>query len=222
MRNTLVLLLIILLTNCKQEKTTDSRFEFYPDTAAIRKKGMYKEGIDLRTSIFNLSTLSQGFNDSLVIRFWPWHAFQPFENMFEFRLDSNGWKGYHYCAYSFPNQDGILNHPYGYENLGDSVFIVKKIFPKCGWNKFYDSLNFFQLRTLPTQLDIKNFHKETFRDGYSYSFEIATKKSYRWITYDIPDSYQHMECKQIVQLVGMFIRQFGNDYYWPENLKSKN
>jgi hypothetical protein len=213
---------IILLIGCNQEKFPASKFESYPDTATVNEKIFYRQAIDRRVPIYNLPTITKGSNDSLVIRFWPRHAFEPFENMFEFRLDSNGWKGYHYCAYSFLNQDGVINHPYGYENLGDSVFIVKQILPKCDWSKFSDSLNFFEVKALPTQSHIKNFQEIRFRDGYSYSFEIGTKKTYRWIHYDIPDSYPYKECQQIVGLVKMFIRQFESDYYWPEKLKSKN
>jgi hypothetical protein len=217
MRNLLFLLAIVFLISCKQQKNTISNFEFYPSIpdSANLKANFVKERIE-SSRRYNLTELTSGTNDSLIIRFWPWEAFEFWSNMLEFKLDSNGWKGYHYCSYTIPNQDGRIFHISGHEHLGDSVFVVKQIVPRCGWDKFYDSLNFFQLTTLPTQKHIKNFHEIEYLDGYSYSFEIATRNSYRWINYGIPDSYQYKECQNITELVGMFIRQFGNDYYWPK------
>ena len=120
-----------------------------------------------------------------MIRFWPWEAFQPFENMLEFRLDSNGWKGHHYCSYTVFTGEGF-QYIKGHEDLGDSVLIVKQIIPKCGWNKFSDSLTFFQLRSLPTQKFIKNFQYQAILDGDGFQFEIATKTPIAGLTIVIP------------------------------------
>lgn len=206
---------IVLFIGCKQEKSSVSNFEYYPDTTIISKTRFHNERIEILTSYFNLPKLTERITDSLVIRFWPWEAFEFWSNMFEFRLDSNGWKGYHYCSYTFPNQHGKIFHIYGHDDLGDSVFIVKQIIPKCGWNKFYDSLHYFKLRTLPTQSLINNFKYQDILDGDGVSFEIASKNSYRWIQYDNPDNYSYLECKSIASLKEMFIRQFGDDYFWP-------
>lgn len=191
MRNLFFLLLALLLDSCKQEKFSVSKFEFYPDTAIINKNIFYKQKIDLLTSTYNLPTISEGTTDSLIIRFWPWEAFELWSNMFEFRLDSNGWKGYHYCSYTFPNQDGRIFHVFGHDGLGDSVFIVKQITPKFGWDSFYDSLNYFKLRDLPTQSLVDNFQYQDILHGDGLSFEIATKNSYRWIDYNNPDNYDY-------------------------------
>lgn len=217
MRNIFFLFLIFLLTNCKQEKVSVSKFEFYPPFSdSTVNKNNFIEWRIRNARLFNLPILFSGVNDSIVIRFWPWEAFEFWSNMFEFRLDSNGWKGYHYCSYTFPNQNGRIFHVYGHENLGDSVFVVKQFIPKCGWDKFYDSLIFFQLRNLPTQALIKNFKYRGIMDGDGVEFEIATKNSYRWIGYNNPSSYSNKECQQIEEVVNMFRRQFGDDYYWPK------
>ena len=176
---------IILLSNCRQEKASVSSFEFYPDTVITNRDSFFREKISTLTSVYNLPTITNGTNDSLVIRFWPWEAFEFWSNMLEFRLDSNGWKGHHYCSYTFPNQDGKIFHISGHEKLGDSVFVVKQITPKCGWNKFYDSLNYFTLRNLPTQSLINNFKYQPILDGNGVSFEIATRNLYRGIQYTI-------------------------------------
>lgn len=206
--------LVLFIIGCKQEKSSVSHFEYYPDTTIISKTRFHDERIEILTSYFNLPKLTERITDSLVIRFWPWEAFEFWSNMFEFRLDSNGWKGYHYCSYTFPNQHGKI-FIYGHDNLGDSVFIVKQLVPKCGWNKFYDSLHYFKLRALPTQSLINNFKYQDILDGDGVSFEIASKNSYRWIQYDNPDNYSYLECKSIASLKEMFIRQFGDDYFWP-------
>jgi hypothetical protein len=192
-----------------------SNFEFYPATTINNLDSFYKERINILTSVYNLPKLTKGTNDSLVIRFWPRESYEPFENMFEFKLDSNRWKGYHYCSYTFPDQDGDIDHINGNDEFGDSVFIVKQIIPKCGWEKFYDSLEYSQLRSLSTQSLIKSFEYTPTLDGYALDFEIATKNTYRWIHYSNPKHYPYQECKLIDELQSMFIRQFGDDYYWP-------
>jgi len=210
----------IFFIGCKQEKTSVSNFEFYPNTPdSANLKAKFIEQRAAEAKLYNLAALTSGTNDSLVIRFWPWEAFEPWSNMFEFRLDSNGWRGFHYCSYTFPNQDGRIIHLYGNEKLGDSVFVVKEIVPKCGWHNFYDSLNYFQLRSLPTQTLIKNFEHKLIMDGDAAEFEIVTKNSYKWIGYNNPSSYNYQECKTIVKLIEMLTRQLGDDYYWPRNLK---
>jgi len=211
-------MLLFAIVNCKQEKKNTSNFEFYPpfpDSTGGKK--LFFDWRTAETEQFNLATLFSGTNDSLVIRFWPSFAFEPFKNMFEFRLDSNGWKAYHYCSYTLPNQDGKIIHRYGQVNLGGSVFLVKQVIPKCGWDKFSDSLNFFQLRSLPTQELIKDYKFRPILDGGGYSFEIATQNSYRNIHYANPDVYPYKESQQVIELVSMIIRQLGDDYYWPLN-----
>jgi hypothetical protein len=216
MRPLFYILLIILFSSCQQEKKNASNFEFYPNTldSTDFKTKFIKERTAI-TKLYNLPTLTSGTNDSLVIRFWPWEAFQPWSNMFEFRLDSIEWRGYHYCSYTYPNQDGRIIHIDGHEKLGDSVFIIKQIKPKCGWDKLYDSPNYFQLTSIPTQTLINGFESKLIMDGDAVEFEIATKNSYRWIGYSNPSSYSYKECHQIEELVNMFRRQFGDDYYWP-------
>ena len=217
MRNLLFLLTIVFFTGCKQEKASVTKFDFYPPFSdSTFNKNDFIEWRMRNIRLFNLPALFSGVNDSIVIRFWPWEAFEFWSNMFEFRLDSNGWKGYHYCSYSFPKRNGRIFHISGHEKLGDSVFVVKQFIPKCGWDKFYDSLVFFQLRTLPTQALIKNFKFRGIMDGDGVEFEIATKNSYRCIGYDNPSSYSYKECQQIEELIYMFRRQFGSDYYWPK------
>ena len=211
----------ILFAGCKQEKSFVSKFEYYPDTTIINKNVFYKQKLDRLTTIYNLPTLTKGTTDSLIIRFWPWEAFELWSNMFEFRLDSNGWKGYHYCSYTFPNQDGEIIHVDGNEKFGDRVFIAKQITPKCGWEKFYDSIKLFKLSTLSTQKLLKDFQDPKILDGDGVDFEIATNNSYRWISYSHPSSCNYPECKSIANFKEMLIRQFYNDYYWPRVVVKK-
>ena len=220
MRIVFAILSIAILSNCNEEKAAITQFEFYPNIpdSAGEKARFIKERIE-SSRRYNLAELTNGTADSIVIRVWPWEAFEPWSTMFEFRLDTNGWKGFNYCSYTFPNQDGAIVHYNGHGKLGDSVFLVKQIKPKCGWDKFYDSILFFQIRTLPTQSLIKNFDRKLILDGDAIAFEIATKNSYRGIFYSNPGSYQYKECQLIDEFTGMLIRQFGDDYYWPRNIR---
>lgn len=207
-------LLIFTLTGCKQEKKSASTFEFYPPIPdSLRYKFLTWRAAEIQT--FNLPTLYSGTADSLVVRFIPWSSLYPVNHLFEFRLDTNGWKGYSYSSYSRLTEYGLTSIK-GHENFNDSIFFVKQIIPKCGWAKFYDSLNFFQLNTLPAQHLIKDFQHKNMLDPWGYTFEIVTKNSYRSISYTSPGVYTYKECRQIIELVSMISRQLGDDYYWPQ------
>src|SRR5258705_5493055 len=212
----LFFLLLILFSTCQQLKNPALNFEFYPNIPDSVNSTDIKKRLDMCTSWstdeFNLSTLFTGTNDSLVIRFWPWYAFEDWSSMFEFRLDNNGWRGHHYCLKSDSESEIQID---GHKNPADSVFIIKRIVPKCGWDKFYDSLNFFELRSLPTESLIKDFEDKPMLDGYEYTFEIATKNSYRNIHYANPSVYPYKECKQIRKIVAVIARQVGDDYFRP-------
>ena len=94
--------------------------------------------------------------------------------------------------------------------------MVKQIVPACGWQKFSDSLEHFKIRTLPTQVLIKDFEHKVIMDGDGVSLEIATIKSYRRLSYSNPSSYEYKECKLIEEFMQMLKRQLGNDYSWPK------
>ena len=212
------LLLLFILSACKQRTNTASNFEFYPPIPdSLKNKFFTWRTAEIQT--FNLPTLFSGTADSLVVRFIPWSSLYPVDHLFEFRLDTNGWKGYTYSSNSRLTKYGVTSIK-GYKDLNDSIFFVKQIIPKCGWGKFYDSLNFFQLNTLPTQHLIKDFQHKNMLDPSGYTFEIAAKNSYRSISYTSPGVYTYKECRQIIELVSMIIRQLEDDYYWP--LKQEN
>ena len=212
----LFFLLIFALVGCKQEKKPVSNFEFYPPIPDSINSKEFQKRLNIwttwSTDEFNLSPLYSGTSDSLAIRFWPWYAFEDWRSLFEFRLDSNGWEGHHYYLKSDLESDLQIDD---HKIPADSTFIARRIVPKCGWNKFYDSLDFFELRSLPTESLIKDFKKKRLLDGSSYTFEIATKNSYRHIYYANPSVYPHKECRQIIEIVGVIARQVGDDHFWP-------
>jgi hypothetical protein len=82
------------------------------------------------------------------------------------------------------------------KKVGDSVFLVKENIPACGWEKFSDSMNLFSVRNLPTQSLIENFKQNSVTDGGGVDIEIATNKSYRFISYYNPEIYSYEECKK--------------------------
>src|SRR5215831_4974368 len=138
------LLLVSLACNSSTSDVAKKTFELYPPIKdSINPKNLLKwYWID--PSIFNLPTLANGA-DSIEIRFWPSGAFQFGVDAFIFRADTTGWKGLHYFSYTVPvgRVDSSELKFYDNFNLGKNVFLVKKIEPHCGWQKFYDSLKLF-------------------------------------------------------------------------------
>jgi hypothetical protein len=230
MRLFLVLLVIMNFScNSGQEVSSGKNLEFYPqDSDFLSNKESFLKERNRDNSLFNLPTLLNGIKDSIEIRIWPSDAFDFQKHVFIFKIDSSGWHGYNYFSYTLPviDQDGKKMKFADIKKVGDSVFLVKQIIPICGWKKFADSLNFFKIRTLPTQSLIENFKPAIIRDGSWVSFEIATNKSYRFITYDNPEDYIYEECRRITAFMQMLKRQLGNDYSWPTEFpnakKSRN
>ena len=224
----ILFLTFFTLISCKNNEHTQNPkvdFEFYPlipDTASY-KKTFLKEKSD-ENKIFNLPDLFYGSKDSLEIRIWPWVAFDWFKNGLIFKFDGSNWVGYHYNSYTLPliDQDGNKMIFTDLKKIGDSVFLVKQIYPICGWQKFSDSLEHFKIRTLPTQEQIKDFEQKGIRDGDAVMLEIATIKSYRRLYYSNPSSYLYEECKSIDGFMQMLRRQFGNDLTWPKKWLQSN
>ena len=173
---------------------------------------------ELDNQIFNLPTLFKGSQDSLEIRIWPLETFDVWKQVFIFKIDNNGWHGYHYFSYTLPiiDADGKIMTFTDIKKIGDSVFMVKEIFPIYGWKNFSDSINFFRIKTLPTQSLINNFKFIPIRDGSGVNIEIATNKSYRFIVYENPEIYENEECKKISEFMKMLKRQLGTNYDWPK------
>jgi hypothetical protein len=220
MRLTLLILLLIDFS-CSSRKQVDSpqnNFVSYPqipDSLNLRK-----QFVQDNDKIFNLPSLLNGTKDSLEIRILPFGAFDFQKQVFIFKIDTTGWHGYHYFSYTLPviDQEGKTMLFSDIKKIGDSVFLVKEIIPACGWEKFSDSMNFFSIRTLPTQSLIENFKYYPVRDGGGVNIEIATNESYRFISYDNPEMYSYNECKEITGFIKMLERQLGKDYTWPTQL----
>jgi hypothetical protein len=222
MRLTLLLFLLAIFSCYRKEKIEASKdnFTFYPNMTGNSedKKSLIKER-SYNNRIFNLPDLFNGSKDSLEIRIWPWGAFDWRKDVFVFRFANGGWNGFHYNSLSghLKLYEGNIISYKDQQDFEDSVFIAKEIVPGCDWVKFADSISFFQIPVLPTQDSIKDFRHINHTDGNGCSFEIATPSSYRYLYYDIPESYQYKECRQIEEFIAMLKRQLGKDYHWPRH-----
>jgi hypothetical protein len=220
-------LFIIINFSCTshQEISSKNDCEFYPEIAdtSVYKKTLLKERSE-NNGFFNLPNLFSGTNDSSEVRIWPWEAFYFWKQVFIFKIDTAGWHGYHYFSYTLPiiDQEGKTMIFSDTKKVGDSVFLVKEIIPACGWEKFSDSMNLFSVRTLPTQSLIENFKPNSVTDGGGVDIEIATNKSYRFISYYNPEIYSYEECKKISGFMKMLERQLGTDYSWPQQSLRNN
>jgi len=175
--------------------------------------------------LFNIPTLTKG-TDSFEIRFMPINNFIGANaHIFQFKLDSNGWRGYHYFSYSMPitlSESRKVKMSDAF-NLGDSVLVVQAIQPICGWDKFIDSINYFGIPHFPGRHEIKDFEPGTWVEAhrYGYEVEIATPNSYRFLEYHIPELYPDSTNKKFAAFVEMVQRQLGDTYDWPNNLTSR-
>ncbi len=221
-------LVLLLLLSCKTN-TTD-KFSFYPDypDSSATKKELIKERMK-ENSRFNLPDITNGISDSLEIRVWPQYSFDEFRNCFVFQIKKNEFLGFHYNSYTtlLIGADGNEMRWPDKKQIGENVFVVKQIIPKCGWKIFYDSVSYFRITEWPTQANTKDFKMHTTLDGYGFIFEIATKKSYQFLSYGNLDIYDYIECKNITGFIEMMKRQFGQDFDWSlyefsENKKSRH
>lgn len=208
---------LLFLLSCQGPTKSSIRFDFYPpfpDTSE-NKNRFLKEDAKVN-ALFNLTTLTQGF-DSFELRIRFVSSFYDSQNLLVFKCSKNQWQGFHYFSYpvSLKDFDGHDSTFIDIKKFGDSIFLAKTIIPKCGWEKFSDSITFYQISNLPTESLIKNFKKHPVLDGSGVEFEIATKKSFRYLFYWTPDVYDYAECKKVVGFLEMLARQLGNDYSWP-------
>jgi hypothetical protein len=210
---------IVALVSCNNHQTNKDTFSFYPSPADSTNK-IHLQSAVKNARFFNLPVLFKGA-DSFEIRILHWDVFDLGISLYIVKADSTGWRGYHYDAYTrFHKQDnGSLVSKIDIHKIGDSVFMVKEFVPPGGWKNFADSMSLFRLDTLPTQSLIKNFKPVTsYVDGEGYDIEIATARSYRMLSYRMPQYSSFIECKTISAFLGFFQRQLNKNFDWPDNL----
>ena len=83
-------------------------------------------------------------------------------------------------------KDFIANYPKPDIITVDSA-ITKKINPAIDYSIIIDSINFFDLKNMPDQTPQQ---RDRTADGMVYTIEIATKNSYRIISYHNPSNFQ--------------------------------
>lgn len=216
----MIFLFVLFLMACSCPKEKKQVFSFYPPSMDSTESKFLLSELDKTAQLFNVPVLYKGV-DSFELRITRYSAFEWSSNFVDFTVERNGWKGYHYDAYSMPFSlpDGAIVRHDDYRGVGDSVFLVKKMVPLCGWVKFIDTLMSYRPDTLPTQHLIKNFISKGYLDGYGYNIEVATAHSYRFLNYYMPDLYQYNECKAISSIISLMQRQFADSYYWPPKQK---
>lgn len=211
-----LLLLFAFLSACQRQEKTNPAVDSYPAVNdSLQKKYLINE-INNESSTFNLPVLYHGA-DSFEIRIRPWHAFNPEVDLFVFKSDSSGWKGYHYHTkyYSQLLADGRRINASGEIVSEKPQFTALEVLPICGWKKFEDSISYFGIKSLPTQDSIVTNKHPGMLDGSGFDIEIATNKSYRHLDYHFYGNEGHIECLNVYNLVGMIQRQLDDAYFWP-------
>lgn len=138
--------------------------------------------------IWPISSIEHGV-DSCEIRLRVDHSIFIGTSLFTtISYQKNGWRGAEVSGYYNSKM-----------HIRDSI-CIKQVTPDCGWQKFMDTLQSFQLPMIPSQRQIKGF-RDKVDDGTDYIFEIATKNSYRRIKYHDPEVYKDSINKKVTQLI---------------------
>ena len=95
------------------------------------------------------------------------------------------------------------------ENGGKINYVKEKVESEALTKSLVDSLMLIDFSNLKSQNEIKDF-KDNIADGVSYNLEIATKKSYRILTYHCPEHFAKTEInnRKFLDIVRLLDKHF--------------
>jgi len=190
-------------------------FDFYPPMKDSLAKASFLKERMADAKLFNLSLIINGV-DSFEMRIWPWDVFISNHEVFVFTSGHSGWNGFHYHSYTelITTPAGVSARHSDNFNVGENVFLSKRLAPACGWQKFSDSIALLKLDSLPAQELIRGFKRGHYVDGGGYIIEISRPASYRFLKYWLPEE-NCKECNIIMALIDLIKRESGDDFCWP-------
>lgn len=167
-------------------RSPDGRPDYYYQVVAAKAKQL------------RLDFLENGF-DSLQIRIW-----YEWELLYERKLivikgTAGHWNAsqYDYEQFSY-NSDHI--------QVKDSILRPLKL--SSNWNEFINKLVDLKMFTLPTMDSIPGLD-DSWLDGVTYIFEIATKSEYRFYRYHVPEEFadKFWQAKNVVAILSVIKEQ---------------
>jgi len=163
------------------------------DTVKIAKqKEQAKYFSDLATTL-KLLPIGNGA-DSFELRLWVSSMFVEHDLMI-LTFKNQTWES-HKIRY-YKSEDGVTH------------FKEREIKTKFSINNLVDSLKVVDFSSLPSQEEIKNF-KDNIADGVTYNIEVATKSSYRHLSYHCPEHFAKAEInnKRFLDIIYLLDKHF--------------
>lgn len=178
-----------------------------PDTTITHYEDLGFERINQLRRELNLKDLSLGV-DSFELRIYQEFTLGSPDKLYIIKNENHIWK----CSvYEFWTGSTVEETtPMSYRDMISHTIIDScefiNVIPKCGWDKFIDSLNLFSTFSIPSQTEIPSF-KDVVSDGIDFKFEIATSEKYKYFSYHCPDYYKDKNNKMATEFLELISRQ---------------
>lgn len=194
-----VLLLSIALISCDVFR---SKYDFIKDIPVTEngEKDPFYERTKARSDSLHLENIEDG-HDSLQIRLWYDYQLLQQRKLLVLEKVESKWKAYSYKLLIKEvwdkENDGYLKYK------GENIKIVerKEVYPKSGWINFTTDLFRLKIMTLPHMDQIPGL-QDMWLDGVDYNVEVATKNTYRFYNYHLPEKFlKYWQAKNMLSIL---------------------
>jgi len=190
-RSLVYIILIYCVSACRHDlKTHESEFEVsLPDTTNFVSGMTYKLKNVLVKQI-GLDGLENNITDSLEIRFWYRVEVLNGGSLLIIKYLDNAWTA---TQYEYLRKNGTAEL--------DSVW-QRKVDPRIEWTELISDLHRFGIDNIQSQGDLDGWVNEV-QDGVSYDIEYASRKRYKYYSYNCPDicSDDYIDCVRMFKIV---------------------
>lgn len=202
---TTIILFTTFFISCSGQTNSDTKkFKQEIPTARNGEPDLFYKLTQQKVKQLHIDTLQSGY-DSLQIRIWYDYSLINLRKILILKRTNSIW-----TATAF-----TLTVEWNAFNLTETVKTqkIKKLNPKNGWDNFLSKLFALQVQTLPNMDDIPGL-SDGWTDGVSFNVEVATKKSYRFYGYHLPDKFQdkYWQAKNMVDILKLIETEFGLDW----------
>jgi hypothetical protein len=206
-----ILSLLILSCDNKQDLNGDFKMEI-PNTADGGWSGFHYFQKNEISKQLNIPDLRMGV-DSFELRLWVDVEGTNGGQLYRINKIDNNWICLEY-SFTLSSNHWDNKRPM-WENYLDfkiDSFYVKNKKPQTNWGNFLQALEEEDIYSLQNQMDIENW-ENIVSDGYSFSVEFATKKLYKFYSYNCPDVYQETftDCEKMSNILTIFDDEIGFD-----------
>ena len=217
----LVLLFLFPLSSCNTRGQNENFKAEWPKNDSVYRNQIIKARKE-RLIVLGLNDISKGV-DSFELRFGYNQILFIGKGFFVIKYENGKWHGQHYY---YEQKDDInnskedLNYSSKLTDLRDTFTIQKPFTPLVAWDKLVDNINQSGILNIPSQIDIKGYKNE-WNDGTAFWLEFATKKSFKFISYENPEQYKKFkESKIVTNFLKMFFKNLKpQERCWPRCIK---